>query len=319
MKIVYNGEKDRAFKDVLGATIPHLAQVDPDVVYLDADLMGCIGTAKWAKEEPARAINCGIAEANMVGIAAGMSAVGLKPIVHTFGPFASRRCYDQIFLSGGYAKNSVTVIGTDPGVCAAFNGGTHMPFEDMALYRALPGAYVFDITDAAMLEDVLTQCKDIHGVKYIRVGRKNNKKIYEDGSKFEIGKGIVTREDGFDAVIIACGIMVAKAMEAAEILAAEGVKVTVIDMFTVKPLDEELVLKYAKSTGAVVTAENHNKIGGLYSAVADVLSLKLPTPIEYVAIEDEFGEVGPQDYLEERFRLTAEHIVEKVRAAIARK
>ena len=319
MNIVYNGEKDRAFKDVLGAAIPHLAEEDPDVVYLDADLMGCIGTVKWAQANPDRGINCGIAEANMIGIAAGMSAVGFKPIVHTFGPFASRRCYDQVFLSGAYAGNSVTVLGTDPGVCAAFNGGTHMPFEDMALYRAVPGAYVFDITDAAMLEDVLTQCKDIHGVKYIRVGRKNNKKMYADGSKFEIGKGIVTKEDGTDAVIIACGIMVAKAMEAAEMLKKEGIHVTVIDMFTVKPLDEELVLKYAALAGAVVTAENHNKIGGLYSAVADLLCRKNPVPMEYVAVEDEFGEVGPQDYLEERFKLTAEHIVEKVKAAIARK
>ncbi len=318
MKVVYNGEKDLAFKDVLGATIPKLAEEDKAVVYLDADLMSCIGTAKWAKESD-RAINCGIAEANMMGIAAGLSAVGMKPIIHTFGPFASRRCFDQAFLSAGYAGNSVTVLGTDPGVCAAFNGGTHMPFEDMALYRALPGAYVFDITDTAMLIDLLTQCKDIHGVKYIRVGRKNNMKMYEDGSKFEIGKGIVVREDGQDAVIFACGIMVAKAYEAAAILAEQGIKVTVVDMFTVKPLDEELVLKYAKSTGAVVTCENHNKIGGLTSAVADVLALHQPTPIEYVAIEDEFGEVGPQDYLEERFKLTADHIVEKVKAVIARK
>ena len=285
MKIVYNGEKDRAFKDVLGETIPRMAKEDPDVVYLDADLMSCIGTAKWAKENPDRAINCGIAEANMAGVAAGLSAVGLKPFIHTFGPFASRRMYDQIFLSGGYAGNSVTVIGTDPGVCAAFNGGTHMPFEDMALYRAIPKSYVFDITDAAMLESVLEQCKDIHGVKYIRVGRKNNMKMYEDGSTFEIGKGIVVKEDGF----------------------------------TVKPLDEEIVLKYAEKTGAVVVAENHNKIGGLTSAVCELVGERLPVPIEHVAVEDVFGEVGPQDYLEERFGLTVEHIIEKTKAAIARK
>lgn len=319
MKVVYNGEKDRAFKEVLGETIPRLAKEDKDVIYLDADLMSCIGTAKWAVANPDRAINCGIAEANMIGIAAGMSAVGYKPIVHTFGPFASRRCFDQVFLSGGYAGNSVTVIGTDPGVCAAFNGGTHMPFEDMALYRAIPGAHVFDIADAAQLESVLEQCKDMEGVKYIRVGRKNNMKMYEDGSKMEIGKGIVAKEDGTDAVVFACGIMVAKAMKAAEILKAEGIQVTVVDMFTVKPLDEELVEKYARATGAVVTAENHNKIGGLHSAVTELLSAKCPVPVEYVAVEDEFGEVGPQDYLEERFKLTAEHIVEKVKAAIARK
>lgn len=319
MKIVYNGEKDRAFKDVLGEAIPRMAKEDPDVVYLDADLMSCIGTAKWAKENPDRAINCGIAEANMAGVAAGLSAVGLKPFVHTFGPFASRRMYDQIYLSGGYAGNSVTVIGTDPGVCATFNGGTHMPFEDMALYRAIPKSYVFDITDAAMLESVLEQCKEIHGVKYIRVGRKNNVKMYEDSSTFEIGKGIVVKEDGSDAVIFACGIMVAKAMEAAEKLAQEGVKATVVDLFTVKPLDEEIVLKYAEKTGAVVVAENHNKIGGLTSAVSELIGEKLPVPIEHVAVEDVFGEVGPQDYLEERFGLTTAHIIEKVKAAIARK
>ncbi len=160
-----------------------------------------------------------------------------------------------------------------------------------------------------MLESVLEQCKDIHGVKYIRVGRKHNMKMYEDGSTFEIGKGIVVKEDGSDAVIFACGIMVAKAMEAAEKLAQEGVKVTVVDLFTVKPLDEEIVLKYAEKTGAVVVAENHNKIGGLTSAVCELVG----------AVEDVFGEVGPQDYLEERFGLTVEHIIEKTKAAIARK
>ena len=319
MKIVYNGEKDGAFKETLGNTIPRLSEADDRVIYLDADLMNCINTGKWAKEHPERGIDCGISEANMVGIAAGLSAVGFKPIIHTFGPFASRRVYDQVFLSGAYAKNSITILGTDPGVCAAYNGGTHMPFEDMALYRAIPDAYVFDITDTAMLEDVLTQCVDIHGIKYIRVGRKNNVKMYEAGSKFEIGKGIVTKEDGNDATIIACGIMVGMAMKAAEMLAAEGIKVTVVDMFTVKPLDEALVLAQAEKTGAIVTAANHNKIGGLFSAVADCLAVSHPTPIEYVAVEDEFGEVGPQDYLEKRFNLTPEHIVEKVKKAIARK
>lgn len=314
MNVVYNGEKDRTFKEVLGTVIPRLAAEDKDVIYLDADLMSCIGTAKWAKENPGQAVNCGIAEANMTGIACGLSSVGFKPIVHTFGTFASRRCYDQIFLSGGYAGNSVTVIGTDPGVCAAFNGGTHMPFEDMALYRALPGACVFDITDAAMLEDILAQCKDMPGVKYIRVGRKSNAKMYEDGSRFEPGKGVVVKEYGTDAVVIACGIMVAKAVEAAKKLLQEKIKITVIDMFTVKPLDEELVLKYAKQAGAVVTAENHNKIGGLYSAVAELLGRTYPVPLGYVAVEDEFGEVGPQEYLEERFGLTTEHIVEEIKA-----
>ena len=133
MKIVYNGEKDRAFKELFSEKIPALCEADDRVIYLDADLMNCIGTLKWGKEHPDRAIDCGIAEANMAGIAAGLSAAGMKPYAHTFGPFASRRCFDQVFLSAGYADNPITMIGTDPGITAAFNGGTRMPFEDMAL------------------------------------------------------------------------------------------------------------------------------------------------------------------------------------------
>ena len=248
-KIVYTGEMDpRLCKNVLGETIPALAERDPDVIYLDADLMSCIGTGKWAKARPDRAVNCGIAEANMVGVACGLASAGFKPIVHTFGPFASRRCYDQAFLSGGYAKNDITIIGTDPGVTATMNGGTHMPFEDVALYRALPGSTVIDVTDPALLISVLGQCVDRPGVKFIRVGRKQYARVY-----------------------------------------------------------------------AAVGAENHNKYGGLWSAVSEVLAKKCPIPADCVAVEDEFGEVGPQDYLQERFGLTAAHIVEQAKAVLARK
>ena len=190
MKIVYDGSMDpRLCKSVLGETIPALAAEDPDFIYLDADLMNCIGTAKWAAANPDRAINCGIAEANMIGVACGLAAAGFKPMVHTFGPFASRRCYDQLFLSAGYAKNDITIIGTDPGVTAAMNGGTHMPFEDMALYRAIPGATVIDVTDPTMLISVLRQCKDRPGVKYIRVGRKSYARVYEEGRHAAGGHG----------------------------------------------------------------------------------------------------------------------------------
>ena len=319
MKIVYNGEMDsRAFKDVLGSEIPALATKDPDFIYLDADLMSCIGTAKWAAENPERAINCGIAEANMVGVAAGLSAVGFKPICHTFGTFASRRCFDQAFLAGGYTGNDLTVIGTDPGICAAFNGGTHMPFEDMALYRAIPTATVIDVSDSAQLASVLHQVNDIKGVKYIRVNRKNAAKLYAEGSETPIGKGITIRE-GKDAVVFASGIMVHEAMMAAKELAKDGIEITVVDMFTVKPIDKECVLKYAGETKAVVTAENHNKIGGLHSAVVDVLVEEALVPVECVAVEDTYGEVGPQDYLRTKFDLTSDHIVRKVRKAISRK
>lgn len=315
MNIVYTGEKDtRLFKDVLGQTIGRLLEEDEKVLYLDADLMNCIGTSKLPGKID-RAVDCGIAEANMVGIACGASAVGMKPIVHTFGPFASRRCYDQVFLSGAYAGNSITVIGSDPGITAAFNGGTHMPFEDMALYRAIPGAVVADITDVPMLVAFLEMAKDLPGVKYLRVGRKDSRQVYAEGSRFQVGKGVVLRE-GKDAVIVACGILVHEALQAAAQLAQEGIEAAVIDPFTVKPLDEELIRDYAKKTGVVVTAENHNKIGGLYSAVKEALDGE--AKVGYVAVEDQFGEVGPQDYLRRQFDLTDDHIVRVVKKTMAK-
>lgn len=311
MNIVYHGKPDtRLFKDVMGATIARLLDEDPRVVWLDADLMACSGTGKLTKHKE-RLIDCGIAEANMVGVACGLSAAGFKPYAHTFGPFASRRCYDQAFLSGGYAGNSVTIIGTDPGITATFNGGTHMPFEDVALYRAMPGAAIVDVTDVPMLESVLTLSKDRPGVTYIRVPRKESFQVYADGTSYTFGKGAVVRE-GDDAVIIACGIMVHEAMQAALQLEREGIRAAVLDVFTIKPLDVELVRRYAAKTKLVVTAENHNKIGGLYSAVKEALDLSVP--VGCVAVEDCFGEVGPQDYLRQRFDLTAERIARTVRA-----
>lgn len=316
MKYVYTGEKDaRMYKNVLGETIGELLREDEDVLYLDADLMSCIGTAKLPAETD-RAVDCGIAEANMVGVACGASAVGFKPIVHTFGPFASRRVFDQVFLSGGYAKNAITVIGSDPGITAAFNGGTHMPFEDVALYREIPGAVICDCTDVPMLKSFLRTAKDLPGVKFIRVGRKESYQVYPDGAELEIGRGYVLRE-GTDAVIVASGIMVHEALQAAKQLEAEGISAAVIDPFTIKPLDEALIREWAKKAGALVTAENHNRVGGLYSAVKEILEGE--AKVGYVAVEDEFGEVGPQNYLRERYDLTAEHIARVVKETVKRK
>ena len=221
MKTIYTGTPDtRLYKEVLGKTIGEILEADEKVVYLDADLMSCIGTAKLP-DKCDRAINCGIAEGNMIGIAGGLAAAGFKPICHTFGPFASRRCYDQLFLSAGYGKNDITVIGTDPGITAAFNGGTHMPFEDVALYRSIPGATIVDITDVTMLKAFLTMAVDLPGVKFLRVGRKGSHPVYSEDTEFVAGKGFVLRE-GTDAVIIAAGIMVHEALQAAQKLEAEG-------------------------------------------------------------------------------------------------
>lgn len=307
MKIVYNGKADSCmFKEMIGQTVDEIMKQDDRVIWLDADLMGCSGTVKQFHKN-SRYVNCGIAEANMIGVATGLSAAGLKPYVHTFAAFASRRCIDQVFLSAGYANNPITVVATDPGITATFNGATHMPFEDIALYRVIPNATIVDVTDVPMLRAFLKMAKDLPGVKYVRVPRKTSFQVYEDDSEFTVGKGNVVKE-GSDAVVIASGIMVKKALDAANKLEAEGIHVAVIDPFTIKPLDEELILRYAEKAKNVVVAENHNRIGGLTSAVEHVL-VGRPCNFGYVAVEDSFGEVGPQDYLHERFGLTDEHIM----------
>ena len=319
MKIVYNGEMDpRLCRDVLGQTIQALSEKDDKVIYLDADLMSCIAMAKWAKTHPERAIQCGVGEANMIGVAAGLASAGFKPIAHTFGPFASRRCYDQVFLSAGYAKNDITVVGTDPGVTATLNGGTHMPFEDVALYRAIPGSTIIDVSDAASLPSILEQCVERPGVKYIRVGRKQMAKIYEDGTYLPIGKAQVLR-DGTDVTIFAAGIMLHEALQAAAKLEEAGISAAVVDMYSIKPLDEETVLNYAKKTGAVVVAENHSHNGGLYDAVLQTLAENHPVPAECVAVKEQFGAVGSQGYLQKRFGLTAEKVEEAVHTVLKRK
>ncbi len=247
-----------------------------------------------------------------------MSAEGKIPYIHTFGIFASRRIYDQVFLSVAYAKNNVRVIGSDPGVTAAYNGGTHMPFEDIALYRAIPDAVIFDIVDSVQFEKVLRLTKDVHGLTYIRTMRKSSVKVYGEDSEFEIGKANVLTE-GKDATIVASGIMVAVSLKAAEMLAEEGITAEVIDPVTIKPLDAETIVASAAKTGAVVTAENANINGGLGDAVASVLGCECPTPMRKVAVDDEFGEVGTEAYLRERFKLTPEEVVAKVKEVMEMK
>lgn len=314
MEFIYNGSKDtRLYKNVLCKIIEDILKEDDSSVYLDADLMNCIGTGNLPKQTN-RAIACGIAEANMVGIACGLSSVGFKPIVHSFAAFASRRVFDQVFLSGGYAGNSITVIGSDPGITAAFNGGTHMSFEDMAIYRSIPGAIVVDVTDISMLTSLLKKFQTMPGVKYLRVGRKESYPVYPTDYNFEIGKGALLR-DGTDATIVASGIMVHEALLAANMLESAGISAAVIDPVTIKPLDAELIRSYVKKTGIVVTAENHNRIGGLTSAVQDAIC-GINCKFGSSAVNDSFGEVGPQSYLQTRFGLTADNIFETVKGLI---
>lgn len=312
-------EKDsRANRDGYVTAMQELMAADAKVCHIDCDLYNCINTAKLEKEFPKQTFNAGIAEADAMGIAAGLAATGRTVFMHSFGCFSSRRAYDQAFMSCAYAKLPVHVLGSDPGVCAAYNGGTHMPFEDMALYMAIPEAVVIDPTDYAMINCLTKKLAASGKFSFMRMVRKGIVKVYEDGSDFEIGKG-VTLKEGKDVTIIASGIMVDEALKAEETLAAEGISAKIIDMFTWKPIDEELIIASAKETGAIVTAENHQVKCGLGSAVAQVLAKNTPVPMEMVGVEDRFGQVGAQNFLQEEYGLTAAHIVEAAKKAISRK
>jgi transketolase len=310
--------EEKAMRDVYCETMLGMAEADDRIVYLDADLMNSIGMRPFAAKYPERTVNCGIQEANMVGVAAGLSVAGKVPFLHTFGVFASRRVADQVFISAAFAQANIRIIGSDPGVTASYNGGTHMPFEDIGIMRGIPGVTVIEPTDSVMLADIVKQLKDAFGVYYIRLSRKNAVKVFEDNSTFEIGRAATIRE-GKDVTIIASGICVADARRAAEELQKESVSAQVINMFTIKPVDKKAIIAAAQKTGCVVTAENHNVINGLGSAVAEVLAENCPVPMERVGVMDEFGEVGSVDYLKERFKLTAEEIARKARIAVKRK
>lgn len=321
VKLIGRHEKDsRACRDGLALTLNELMAADKSICYVDCDLMGCVNTKQLMKNYPDRAFEAGIAEGNAAGVAAGLAATGKKVFFHSFGTFSSRRCYDQIYMSAAYAGLSVRVLGSDAGVTAAFNGGTHMPLEDAAMYLSIPTATVLDPCDYDQLAGVTRGLVNVEGVSFTRFVRKDVIRVYDEGSEFEIGKGVVLRESADDqAAIITSGIMVDESLKAYEALQAEGISVRVIDMFTWKPLDEELVIKAAKETGAVVTAENHNTACGLGSVVANCLAKNRPTVQEFVGVQDRFGQVGPQDFLMDTYGLRAANIAEAVKKAVSRK
>lgn len=312
-------EKYKDMRAVYADTITDLAEEDEKIIVLEADLMAASGTKVFQDKFPDRLINVGVAEANMVGVASGLSSMGFIPFVNTFGCFAGRRVYDQFFISSNYAKQNVKLIGTDPGVTAKYNGGTHMPFEDIALMRAIPNLVIIEASDTISLHHLTRLCYEHAGCTYMRLHRKGACTHHRTTTTFKIGKGVVL-QDGTDAAIFATGmVMVSEALKAAEQLSSQGIYVAVIDMHTIKPLDTELILNYAEKTGALITCENAQRAGGLGGAVAELLAETHPTPLQRVGVNDEFGEVGTQEYLQERFGLTAAKIVEKTLIAIQQK
>ncbi len=306
-------------REVYARELSRMAEEDERIVVLDADLMRANGTATFRERFPERHIDVGVAEANMIGVAAGLSTLGLIPFPGTFTCFAARRAFDQFFISANYARQNVKLTGTDPGVAAAYNGGTHMSFEDIGLMRTIPRIVICEPSDPVSLAALLPQIAYRRGSSYLRLHRKPIAPLYAQSEDFEIGKGKVISE-GNDLTIIGTGaIMVAEAIRAAELLAGYGVSTRVIDMHTIKPIDEQLVIDAARRTGAILTAENHQASTGLGSAVAEVLTEHFPVLQTRVGVQEEFGEVGTQEYLQKRFGLTADNIVERAHQLLARK
>lgn len=294
------------------------AKKDDRLVIVEADLMKAAGTTRFGNELPERTVNCGVQEANMIGVAAGMSAMGKIPFTHTFTPFSTRRVCDQVTLSVAYAGLNVKIMGSDPGVTAELNGGTHMSMEDIAIMRNIPGMIVYEPVDSAQLKKAFPQILEHYGPVYIRLLRRNAVQIFDDNCEFKLGKGSVLKE-GKDVTVFASGIMVAEALKAEKTLADMGIDAEIINIHTIKPLDEELVLKSAKKTGAVVTAENHTVINGLGSAVAEYLSENYPVAVQRVGVKDHFGEVGFTEFLKEKYGLTEKEIVIAAQKAISMK
>ena len=307
-----------AQRNYYGKALADLASERDDIVVLDADLAGSTKTSDFKKVCPERFIEVGIAEQNMVGIAAGLAASGKTAFASTFGVFASGRCWEQIRLAVAYPKLNVKIVATHCGISVGEDGASHQALEDMAIMRALPNMTVISPADAYEAYSATKAIADYNGPVYMRMGRAEFPTITKEGEPFRIGKATVMRE-GKDVTLIGCGQVVSFCLDAAEMLAAEGVSAEVINMSTIKPLDVEAVVVSVSKTGCCVTAEEHSIIGGLGSAVAEVLSESVVAPLERVGTNDTFGESGKPDELMAKYGLTAEHIADAARKSISRR
>ncbi len=293
------------YKEAVIGAVCDIARKDKRVCFVDSDLSSCIGSTSFQKEFPDRFFNAGIAEANMVGVAAGLSSAGLVPVIHSFGCFMSRRDYDQLFISLGYTHQRAICIGSDPGITAQYNGGTHMPFEDIALMRQIPGFVIVEPSDAEALYRLTIQAYESGQNAYIRTPRKGINFRYTSNDSIELGKGIELL-DGGDVAIIATGIiMVDTALEAAAILEKKGIKATVIDLHTIRPLDTALVEKAAERCGRVLVCENGRYAGGVGEMIAAHLAATTPVKMAFLNVGERYGEVGNLDYLKSAFGFTA--------------
>lgn len=307
-----------ATRDAYGETLARLGETNKDIVVLDADLSGSTKTAIFAKRFPERFFNMGVAEQDMIGTAAGLATAGKIPFASTFAIFATGRAWEQVRQSVAYPKLNVKIVASHAGITVGEDGASHQSVEDIAVMRVIPEMTVIVPADGIETRKAIEEVTRYKGPVYVRVSRGKSPVLMDESYDFKIGKGTVLR-DGSDVAIIACGIMVSKALEAADILKKEGLSARVINISTIKPLDTDLIIKAARDTGGVVTAEEHSIIGGLGSAVAEVLAENRPVPMKRVGIEDRFGTSGDADRLMEIYGLTSENIAKAAREVIKRK
>lgn len=305
-------------RQVLYQGILEAMRKDERIVSIGADLDKANGLMGLRKEFPKRAFEVGVAEQNMAGIAAGMASYGMIPIINTFAPFATRRICDQVAVSICYAGMNVKIIGSDPGITAELNGGTHMTFEDIGVFRSIPGISIIEPSDAVELASMIPAMIAHDGPVYMRIYRKAAPVLHEKSYRYLFGKADLLKE-GADVSVFCSGIMVSEAVNASVELLKKGISAEVINIHTIKPLDTEAVVASAKKTKAAVTAENHNVLGGLRSAVAETLAEHYPVRVFPVGVHDIKGEVGKLPYLKERYGLTADEIVRTAEKAVASK
>ncbi len=320
VKLINEKIKDIELTKAYSEQLIALAKENAMIVDLEADVGNCIFGPEFQKVFPERYLDLGICEQSLSSISAGISATGMIPFCHTFAAFASRRMCDQNYISCAYAKNNVKIVGSGPGISSGENGGTHHANEDIALMRPITDITIIEPADSVAMRWAVKKAAATFGVFYIRAERYGQERLYEDDSGFEIGKANVLRE-GNDVTIIAEGnLMIKASLDAADILTAKGVSACVIDIFTIKPIDEEMIIQYAKETGAIVTVENHSITGGLGSAVAEVLCESFcGVPMKRIGIPNRFGEVAQPEELQKVMHMTPEDIAEAAMSGIAGK
>lgn len=306
-----------ATRDAYGKALVKLGQINDNVVVLDADLSKSTKTYDFGKTFPERFFNMGIAEQNLIGAACGLATAGKIPFASTFAMFATGRGFEIIRNSACYPKLNVKVCATHAGITVGEDGASHESVEDIAIMRAIPNMTVLVPADGVETEQMIFEAAKFNGPMYIRLGRSAVPTLFDENYKFEIGKGVVVR-DGNDATIIACGMMVSEAVIAHEMLKEENINVRVINMSTIKPIDRELIIKAAKETKAIVTAEEHSIVAGLGSAVSEVVVEECPVVVKKVGVKDTFGESGTPAELLKKYGLTSEDIVAAVKEAIAK-